>query len=119
MAQAVGIIDIVWRGKRIAVEKGSKVKLGGIQNRTVEYGRGAARSQEFTSSTVECTTILLKGQKASDLYTADEGELQVQMDTGQVIVAHAAWMTDRPDITGGEGGKVALKWAFGSYEEIS
>lgn len=119
MAQSVGIIDLVWRGKRISVEKGAKVKLGGIQNKTVEYGRGAARSQEFVASTVECTTILLKGQKASDLYTTEEGELQVQMDTGQTIVAYAAWMTDRPDVTGGEGGKVPLKWAFGDYEEVS
>lgn len=119
MSQAVGIIDLVWRGRRIAVEKGAKVKLGGIQNKTVEWGRGAARSQEFVHSSVECTTILLKGQKATDLYTPEEGELQIQMDTGQVIVAHAAWMTDRPDVTAGEGGKVPLKFAFGDYEEIS
>ncbi len=119
MAQSVGIIDLVWRGTRIKVEKGAKVKLGGIQNNTVEYGRGAARSQEFKASSVEVTTILLRGQKASDLYTVEEGELQIQLDTGQTIVAHAAWMTERPDITGGEGGKIPLKWAFGEYEEIS
>lgn len=119
MAQSVGIIDLVWRGTRIPVEKGAKIKLGGVQNATVAYGRGAARSQEFVASTVEATTILLSGQKASDLYTNEEGELQVQMDTGQTIVAHAAWMTDRPDITGGEGGKVPLKWAFGDWEEVS
>jgi hypothetical protein len=119
MSQSVGIIDLVWRGARIPVEKGAKVKLGGIQNKAVEYGRGASRSQEFVHSTVECTTILLRGQKASDLYTPEEGELQIQMDTGQTIVSHAAFMTDRPDITGGEGGKVMLKWAFGEWEEIS
>lgn len=119
MAQAVGIIDITWKGKEIAVEKGSKVKLGGIQNKPVEWGRGVARSGEFAHSTAECTTILLKGQRASDLYTEEEGELQIRMDTGQVIVAYDAFMTDRPDITGGEGGKVQLKWAFGAYEEIS
>lgn len=119
MAQAVGIIDIVWRGKRVAVEKGSKVKLGGIQNKPVEWGRGVARSQEFAYSSAECTTILLRGQKASDLYTPEEGELQIQMDTGQFVVAHDAFMTERPDITGGEGGKVQLKWAFSNWEELS
>lgn len=119
MAQAVGIIDITWKGKEIAVEKGSKVKLGGIQNKPVEWGRGVARSQEFAHSTAECTTVLLKGQRASEVYTIEEGELQIRMDTGQVIVAYDAFMTDRNEITGGEGGKVQLKWAFGNYEEIS
>lgn len=119
MAQAVGIIDITWKGKEIAVEKGSTVMLGGIQNKPVEWGRGVARSQEFVHSKAECTTVLLKGQRASDLYTQEEGELQIRMDTGQVIVAYDAFMTERFDITGGEGGKIKLKWAFGNYEEIS
>ncbi len=119
MAQAVGIIDLWWRGRQIPVEKGAKVKLGGIQNKTVVYGRGAARSQEFVQSHVECTTILLRGQKASEVYTEQEGELQIQLDTGQTVVAQAAWLTDRNDITGGEGGKITLKWEFGAYEEIS
>lgn len=119
MAQAVGIIDLWWMGKQIAVEKGAKVKLGGIQNKTVVYGRGAARTQEFVQSHVECTTILLRGQKATEIYTQEEGELQVHLDTGQTIVAQTAWMTDRTDLTGGEGGKITLKWEFGAYEEIS
>lgn len=119
MAQSVGIIDIVWRGRKIKAEKGSKVRLGGIQNKTVVYGRGAARSQEFVESLVECTTILMRGERASDIYTAEEGELQLQLDTGQTVVAPDAWMTDRPDWVGEDGGKIPLKWGFGFYEEIS
>lgn len=119
MAQSLGIIDIVWRGRQIAVEKGAKVKLGGIQNKTVTYGRGAARSQEFVAGTAEATTLLFRGQRVEEIYTPEEGELQIQLDTGQTIVAHAAWMEDRPDYTGEDGGKVQLKWAFGDYEEIS
>lgn len=119
MSQSIGIIDVVWQGRRIPVEKGAKFKLGGIQNNTVTYGRGATRSQEFVDSSLEITTILAKGQKATDLYTSEAGELQIHCDTGQTIVSYDAWMTARPDVTGGDGGKVPLKWAFGEYEEIN
>lgn len=119
MAQSLGIIDIVWRGRQIKVEKGAKLRLGGIQNKTVTYGRGAARAQEFVESHAECTTILMRGERASDIYTTEEGELQLQLDTGQTIVAHDAWMTERPDMVGEEGGKIPLKWNFGAYEEIT
>jgi len=118
MAQSVGIIDLVWRGRRIKVEKGAKVKLAGLSNKTVTYGRGAARSQEYAAGHAECTTILLRGEKVSDIYTTAEGELQLHLDTGQTIVAHA-WMTERPEITGEDGGKIQLKWEWGNQEEIS
>lgn len=119
MSQAVGIIDIVWNGARIAVEKGATFKLPGTKNNTVTYGRGAVRSQEFTAGHAKCTTVLLKGQKVA-IYTADEGELQIQLDTGQTIVSYDAWLLDpNPEITGGEGGKVSLEWNFSTYEEIS
>jgi hypothetical protein len=119
MSQSLGVIDVVWNGVTLAVEPGAKFMLGGLQNKTVAYGRGAARSQEFVPSTLEITTLLARGQRASDLYTTAEGELQIHCDTGQTIVAYAAWMTERPDFSGGDGGKVPLKWAFGEYEEIS
>jgi hypothetical protein len=119
MAQSLGVIDIVWRGKRLIVEKGAKIKLSGLQNQTQVYGRGATRSQEYVAGEVECTTPLLAGQKASEVYTVQEGELQCQLDTGQTIVSYDAWMTDRNDLTGGEGGKAGLKWGFAEYEEIS
>ncbi len=119
MAQSVGVIDVVWRGKRLIAEKGSKFRQAGLQNATVAYGRGATRSQEFKEGMLEITSQFLKGERASDIYTAEEGELQIQLDTGQTIVSYDAWMTERPDVTGGEGGKVPLKWAWSSDEEIS
>ena len=32
MTQFLGIVDLSWRGQRVPVEKGAKVKIGGIQN---------------------------------------------------------------------------------------
>lgn len=116
--QVLGIVDIVWRGRNILVEKGAKIKVGGIKNNAVTYGRGVSRAQEFEGSEVTATTHLEKGQRYGSLWTAEEGELQVVCDTGQTYIIADAFLTDIPEITGGEGGKIELKWAGSAPEEV-
>ncbi|MDC7787965.1 phage tail tube protein [Rhodoplanes sp. TEM] len=119
MAQTLGIVDVVWKGQNLQVEKGAKFKPGGIKNNPVTYGRAVGRAQEFTPGEVKATVPLRKGQRASDLYSAEEGELQVTCDTGQVLTWSDAFMTEIPEFTGGEGGKVELTWAVGEPEEFT
>ncbi|ABS69710.1 conserved hypothetical protein [Xanthobacter versatilis] len=118
MAQVLGIIDIIWRGKKIPVEKGAKLKLGGIKNNPVTYGRRVSRAQEFMASEISATTHLERGKSYSDIYDEGEGELQCICDTGHTFVFPEAFLTDIPEMTGGEGGKMDLKWSAGLYEEI-
>lgn len=118
MTQVLGIVDIVWQGRNIPVEKGAKLKLGGIANAPVVYGRKVGRAQEFKPSEIEATTTLERGQHFKQLYQVGEGELQVQCDTGQIYTFPDAFLTDQREMTGGEGGKVPLKWSAGDYEEI-
>lgn len=118
MGQVVGIIDLVWKGRNVPVEKGAKLKLGGIANKGVVYGRKVGRAQEFMASEIEAVTVVERGQRVSELYTSEEGELQAVCDTGQTFVFPEAFLTDLREITGGEGGKVPLKWTAGDYEEI-
>lgn len=116
--QTLGIVDIVWRGKNIPVEKGAKFKPGGIKNNPVTYGRKVGRSQEFVASEVTATTNLERGQRFSDLWDEGEGELQVVCDTGQTFVMNDAFLTDRPDVSGGDGGKIELMWSASAPTEI-
>lgn len=116
--QTLGIVDIVWRGRNIPVEKGAKIRVGGIKNNVVTYGRKAARAQEFEASEVTATTNFERGQRFGNLWDPGEGELQVVCDTGQTFVFGDAFLTDRSEITGGEGGKIELKWAGSAPEEI-
>ena len=118
MSKVLGIIDIVWKGTNIPVEKGAKLKLGGIKNNTVTFGRKVARAQEFVGSEITATTHLQRGQRYAEIYQEDEGELQVTCDTGQTYTFPDAFLTDQPEMTGGEGGKIELKWAGGDYEEV-
>lgn len=116
--QTLGIVDIVWRGRNIPVEKGAKFKIGGIKNNPVTYGRKVGRAQEFMGSEVSATTNLERGQRWGNTWDAGEGELQVVCDTGQSYVMDDAFLTDIPYITGGEGGKIELQWMASAPEEI-
>ena len=117
--QVLGIIDITWQGRKIPVEKGAKIKLSGMKNNAVTYGRRVGRAQEFAAGEVSATTHLERGKRFRDLYSESEGELQVICDTGQTYVCPDAFLMDGPpEMTGGEGGKLELKWSIGSYEEI-
>lgn len=118
MAQVLGIIDIAWRGRNVPIEKGAKLKLGGLKNNPVIYGRRVGRAQEFMQSEIEAVTVLERGQRARDLYDVGEGELQVICDTGQTYVFPDAFLSEQIEMTGGEGGKLPLKWAAGEFEEI-
>jgi hypothetical protein len=118
MSQVLGIVDIVWLGRNVRVEKGAKFKLGGVMNKAVVFGRSVGRAGEFMPSEIEAVTALERGQRMNDLYRNEEGELQVICDTGQSYVFPDAFLTDLREVTGSEGGKVSLKWSAGDYEEI-
>jgi hypothetical protein len=116
--QTLGIIDLVWKGTKIPVEKGATFKPGGLKNNGVIAGRQVHRAQEFIASEVKGTTVLKRGQSLLALLDMTEGELQVACDTGQTYVMNDAFLVDKPDITGGDGGKVALTWNAGEPEEL-
>ncbi|MBB3947215.1 hypothetical protein GGQ73_003181 [Rhizobium skierniewicense] len=119
MTQVLGIVDIIWRGRNLPVEKGAKFRMGGIKNNAVTYGRKVGRAQEYQGSEISATTHLEAGQRLGNLLDPGEGELQVVCDTGQTLVFNDAFLVDdRSEVTGGEGGKIELKWAASSPEEI-
>lgn len=119
MAQTVGIIDIIWRSRKIDTEKGASFSSGGLINNPVVAGRKLHNCQEWKEGMVECTTVLKAGELPSSLYDVRTGELQCVLDTGQTVVWSGAFQVgERPKVTAGEGGKVALKWAVGEAQEL-
>lgn len=118
MAQSVGIIDIVWNGRKIPVEKGAKYKPGGLKANRVVQGRQVHHAYEFKEGEATGTTALLRGQRFTELYAPGPGTLQVLLDTGQCYTHPDAVLEETPEMTGGEGGKIELKFFFGAPEEI-
>ena len=116
--QVLGIVEITWLGKKIPVEKGAQIKLGGVKNNVVVAGRQVGRAGEFEASEITATTFLARGQRVSDWYASPEGELQVLCDTGQTYTFPDAFLTDRQTLTSGEGGKIELKWAAADWTEM-
>lgn len=119
MAQTLGIVDIIWKGRAIPCKKGAKIKAGGIQNVPVTYGRKVGRAQEFVGTEVTATTNFERGQRFhGEIWTAEEGELQVLCDTGQTFICRDAFLTEIPEISSAEDGQYELKWMGSACEEI-
>ena len=119
MADTLGLIDLSWKGQKLAIERGAKLKLGGMKNNVVIRGRRVDRSQEFEASEVTATIALERGQRLLDVIgDGSEGELIALADTGHSYTWPDAFLTNRPEMTGGEGGKIELMWAAGEAEEL-
>ena len=118
MAQTLGIVDLVVNGTKIDTEKGASFMSGGLIQNPVVAGRQLHVSGEWKEGMVECTTVLKAGQLPSSLYMTGPLEIQAQCDTGQSIVWSGYQVGERPKFTGGEGGKVALKYAVSEGQEL-
>ena len=120
MAQALGIIDVIWMGTKIPADKGSgSFDTGGMQNKTVVAGRQVHRAHEMKEGMAELTTPLLAGMSLTDLFFSGDGELQINCDTGQQFVVSDAFLITTPNAKEGSGGNVKMTWNFGQAVEIS
>lgn len=120
MAQALGIIDVVWNGTKYpADDKTGTFDAGGLQNAPVIAGRQVHRAQEYKASMAEITTPLLAGQTVASIFTTDAGELQVNCDTGQQFIIEDAFLTVTGNFTAGGGGKMKMTWSGSAALEIS
>ena len=115
---SIGIIDIYWLGKKIDAEKGARFTLPGYNNNPVNAGRRTYRSQEWMHGECTASTVFSRGRSAEDFAPGAEGELQIVCDSGQTYTSPDAFLTKRPQITGGDGGKVELVWNFSTYSEL-
>lgn len=118
MAQTLGIIDIEWRGVKIAVEKGASLELGGLMQKEVIAGRQVHFANEMTASKVTAMFPLRRGDSLLAIWAPGQGPLQVLCDTGQTYAWDDAFLTNRPKATSGDGGKVEGIWAGGEPSEL-
>lgn len=118
MAQTLGIVDLTWRGARLDIEKGAKLRLGGYKQNAVTASRRQHHAQEFEGSEITATLLVKRGMRITELFAGGEGELQALCDTGQSFAWGDAFVMNRPDLTAGEGGKAEIKWGASEPEEL-
>ena len=117
-AQTLGILELYWGGQQIPIEAGGKVTLGGVRNKPVVVGRQVRRAQEMLQSEVSVTSVVQAGQDVLGLINTPEQELQVKCDTGQIFVWSTAFLEGAPGFSGGEGGKLELKFVAGEPDQL-
>lgn len=119
MAQTLGIMDIVWKGKKLPIEqKSGKLKLGGMMNTPVVLNASVDRAGHFEPSEITATIPLRRGMRLMDMFDSADGELQVLCDTGQTYVWPDAFLVTRPEAHAGEGGKIEMKWSAAAPDEL-
>ena len=119
MAQVLGIIDLYWGGTKVDIKPGGSLKLGGVVNSPVIYGRQVGRSQKMAQSEITVKAILKAGMRITDIFGANlEQQLQVDCDTGQSFVWDQAFREETLDVTAGDQSDIDLKFVAGEPVEV-
>jgi hypothetical protein len=118
MAQALGLVSIIWNGTKITVEKGGSFEDGGLIQKPVINGQQVDFANEMKAGKATVTKRLLRGDQLAAIFSTGQGELQMLCDTGQSYIAPDAFLTNTPNWTAGEGGKVKLEFAFSQASEV-
>jgi hypothetical protein len=117
MAQVLGLVQVSWRGTPVPIEKGAKLKLGGLQQKPVITGQQVNYETEYEASEITVTTTLRRGDSLLTLYAPGQGALIVTCDTGQTYSWDDAFLAKRPELSDG-GGKSQLMWNAGEASEL-
>jgi Phage tail tube protein len=118
MAQVIGRATIKADGKVLLSDKGAKINVGGVKRKTIEGDRVHGYAEETVAPFIECEVNLAKGDSLTALGKIVGATVTFEADTGQTWVLKDAWVEDPPEATGGDGGKVKLKFVGMSCQEM-
>lgn len=106
-------------GNLLATMPGPKLKLGG-NKRTPVLGDNSVLgySETVDPSMLECEISLGQGMSLAALSKISNATVTYEADTGQTYVVRNAFVTETLEVSGGDGGKVALKFAGDPAEEM-
>lgn len=120
MAQVLGLISVHWLGNEINIKPGGTVKLGGLVNKGVVFGKQVGNAQMMEASEISCKGVVTTGMVVTGAFNVSQiGELQVQCDTGQTFVWESAFVEGAVTLTAGENSEVDVKWGAGEPMETT
>ena len=98
--------------------KGAKLTLGGIKNSSIVTDARVHRVEEFTQATLECQIALTSEVSPETLQAIVDDTVFFFGDNGKRYIIPNMFVTDPPEITGGEG-VFTLKMEGGPAKEIT
>lgn len=111
----LGIIEAQWLGTQVNAKPGGTLKLGGVVNKPVVFGRQVGNAQMMEASEIKLKGVVTTGMSVTGTYNVGQvGELQVQCDTGQIFVWDDAFIAGAITLTAGENSEVDLTWNAGT-----
>lgn len=106
-------------GKVLETLPGAKLDPGGMERTTVV---GANEVHGFSEtpkqSKCECEISVGKATSLDELRKIEAATINFECDTGQIYVIRGAWLTNTPEMTASEGGKVPLTFEGPPAEEM-
>jgi hypothetical protein len=114
----LGLIQLNWRGQDVPIEKGGKVKLGGIMQKPVVTGQTVDPASEYEGSEINAVTKMSTGMDVVALFASGQGPLVIKCDTGQTYSWPDAFLGVLAEFTAGDGGKIPLKFHGGTPTQV-
>lgn len=116
--QKLGKAFIKVDGELLETHSGAKLNMGGVERKTIT-GNNAVHgySESPKESTMDCEISVGVGTSLAKFAKITNATVTFEADTGQTYIIRNAWVTDTLEITDGDGGKVALKFAGPPAEE--
>lgn len=119
MAKKLGKAFIKVDGTCLPSLPGAKLDIGGNERTTVV---GATTVQGYFEtpkpSKLECEVSVGKETKLAEMRDWDNVTVSFECDTGQQYIIQGAWLTNTPEMTASEGGKVPLTFEGPPAEEM-
>jgi hypothetical protein len=118
MAQVTGRVFIKINGEMQHSKPGAKLMFGG-KTRTPVVGDDAVHgyAEKLTEPRIECTFSHTANTSVQALADISDATVTFETDTGKAFILRNAFVTDPPELTGGEG-ELAVKFAAVSAEEM-
>lgn len=120
MAKKLGKAIIKVDGKVLQSLPGAKLDIGGDERTTVV---GANSVQGFFEtpkpSKLECEVTVGAETRLAEMRGWDNVTISFECDTGQQYVVQGAWLTNTPEMTASEGGKVPMTFEGSPAEEMT
>jgi RNase P/RNase MRP subunit p29 len=120
MGKKLGRAFIKVDGQALESMPGAKLDIGGFERTTV-VGSNSVQGYFETpkQSKMECEITVGAETVLADMRNWDGVTISFECDTGQQYVIQGAWLTNTPEMTASEGGRVPLTFEGPPAEEMA